>query len=119
MILCSDSTYKEAKECFVFRRIDILCVKGKSKPIRVYELLGLSPEHVELRHPGIMKALDAFHSALDLFEKKEWKEAKLQFGKVLDICEDPVSRHYIDRCTDYILVPPPPEWDGVWRLPEK
>ena len=41
-IIASESIFERARQDFDFRLLDIVAVKGKSKAIKVYELLGAS-----------------------------------------------------------------------------
>lgn len=40
LICVGESTVEQAKEHFVFRKLDSLQVKGKEKPVTIYELIG-------------------------------------------------------------------------------
>jgi class 3 adenylate cyclase/CHASE2 domain-containing sensor protein len=46
-IIISESTYEEVKEFFIFNELEPVSVKGKSKPLRTYEVLARKP-HAEL-----------------------------------------------------------------------
>jgi len=39
MIIVSESTYALTKDQFVFRELDTIRVKGKNRPVVIYELL--------------------------------------------------------------------------------
>jgi len=40
-IIISETTYEEVKDRFYFRELDLTRVKGKTKPVRIYEILDL------------------------------------------------------------------------------
>lgn len=43
-IIISESTYEHIKEEFIVRPLDLIRVKGKKKPVKIYELLGFREE---------------------------------------------------------------------------
>ena len=115
-IMLSESTYQEAKNVIEARELDLIQVVGKEKPVRVYELWAkkgeLSEEQIQLR--------ETFHQALELYRKKDFLQAKELFEECLKIFpEDNPSKIFIERCEQYLQTPPPPDWDGVYRLTQK
>ena len=71
------------------------------------------------------KLLPAYHEALDLYRKQDWKKAIDAF-KTSDELEDMFpgrktnpSRVYIPRCEHYMENPPGDDWDGSWALTSK
>ena len=115
-IMLSESTYQEAKNVIEARELDLIQVVGKEKPVRVYELWAkkgeLSEEQIQLR--------ETFHQALELYRKKDFLQAKELFEECLKISpEDNPSKIFIERCEQYLQTPPPPDWDGVYRLTQK
>lgn len=117
--LVSHSVYKEAKEDFVFRPIDIVAVKGKKEGIAVYELCGM--------HAGEFRCDDAelsyyalFFEAFDLYQQRHWKRALKIYKELMKVLpNDRVTKIYIERCMGYIKSPPPDDWDGIHRLTYK
>ncbi len=114
-IIISEFTYEEVKTTFTAREIDWVKVKGKNKPVRIYELISEGAPS-----PGIQKMLEAFNQGFKLFHSSSFLEAKSQFELALaSIPEDPVSALYIERCDDYLTSPPPSDWDGVFVMKTK
>ncbi len=115
-ILISDSTYRETGELFTVRKLDRVRVVGIDQPVRLYELL----DEKELTQDHIRLGMEAFHSALDLFENREWQEAFEMFKKVQDhMTGDATSEIYMKRCIKFIKEPPHKDWDGVFNLTQK
>jgi adenylate cyclase len=114
-IIISEFTYADVKDKFVCREIDQVKVKGKNKPVRIFELVAegsVVPER--------QKRLDTFESAYRMYEQKKFAEALLQFetlahGEVID----PVAEVYVERCQEFIANPPPENWDGVFVMTKK
>ncbi|MCK4541491.1 MAG: CHASE2 domain-containing protein [Spirochaetales bacterium] len=112
-ILISEDTYKDAGADFTVRQLDRVRVVGIQKPVRLYELI----DEKSCTEAKTMEALEMFHSALELFEQKEWAKAQKNFSTVLKIIpEDGPSNTYIQRCKDYKKKPPSDTWDGVFNL---
>ncbi|OGQ56287.1 MAG: hypothetical protein A3J24_08625 [Deltaproteobacteria bacterium RIFCSPLOWO2_02_FULL_53_8] len=106
-IIVSGFTYELVKSAFVFREIDLVAVKGKAKPVGLYELM---PEGEPSR-----ELASAFSSALALYRQGLFAEAKAGFASILErFPNDGVSKLYIARCEEYLLSPPPLDWGGVY-----
>ncbi len=114
--LMSETTYTEGGREFATRKLDRVRVVGIQEPVRLYELIdewaNISSEE--------RTAIDTFHQALDIFEKREWDAASEQFQKVLDYRpEDGPAQTYIKRCDEFKKKTPPENWDGVFNLSMK
>jgi len=91
-------------------------VVGKVKPIRVFELLakkgGLSEEWKQ--------ALPRYEKGVESFNAKKFGEAVVCFQDVLKVFpKDGPSSLYLTVSTDYSVIPPPEDWDGVFNLTAK
>ncbi|MEK7670596.1 MAG: adenylate/guanylate cyclase domain-containing protein, partial [Bacteroidota bacterium] len=115
-IIISESTYLLAREFIRARELDLLRVKGKQLPIRIYELIaktGSLPDPVE-------EKLGLFAEALKKYRTKEFAEAVHIFQRILSI--DPAdgpSLAYIERCRKLTQERLPEDWDGVYTLTTK
>ncbi|MBI5884272.1 MAG: adenylate/guanylate cyclase domain-containing protein [Elusimicrobia bacterium] len=115
-IMASEDTYEGAKDRVEARELGRVRVVGKSEPIRVFELLakkgGLSEEW--------KKALPLYEKGLGHFNKREFEPAKAAFEEFVKIFpEDGPAKLYLNVSTDYSVIPPPEEWDGVFNLTAK
>ncbi len=64
--------------------------------------------------------LDTYNKALELYKERRWDDALQYFTKALEVSpEDGPSKLYIERCREYKLSPPPPDWDGVFVMKTK
>ena len=114
-IIISEFTYEEVKDSFTAREIDWVKVKGKNKPVRIYELICEGQPS-----PGTKNMLEAFNNGFVLFHSRSFLEAKGRFEQALAAHpDDPVSTLYIERCDDYLTSPPPLDWDGVFVMKTK
>lgn len=115
-LMISEPTYKLVKERFVARELDTIRVKGKTKPTKVYELLGnYDDEKIRVRNKEF---LDYF-TGLTEYKKANFEDALQLFKNCYEKLKDNVSLAYIERCEEFINNPPPPDWDAVTNLTEK
>jgi len=64
--------------------------------------------------------LDAYHTALEAFEERRWKEARKGFENCLKLFpEDGPSLRYHKLAAEYETSPPPENWDGVFKMETK
>jgi adenylate cyclase len=116
-ILISEFTYKALKATYFSRELDLVVVKGKTKPVAIYEILDY---HTEESYPQMIDALRHFKSGLVKYRQQKWKDAKSEFGEVLVLNDhDKAARMYIERCDHFIANPPGDNWDGVWVMESK
>ena len=120
-IQVGEATYLATKDLFEWRDLDFVVVKGKSEPVRVYELMATKGNLPE----GYADMLSSYHGALELYRNQKWDEALKAF-KDADSKEDMFpgrtmnpSRLYIDRCEYFKENSPGPDWDGSWKLTAK
>jgi len=116
-ILISDNTYKKLKGTYRIRQIDRVVVKGKTKPVVVYEVLDY---HNDETFPSVMSAVDHFNHGIKLYREGKWDKSIEAFKETLNLNQkDNLSNMYIERCTNLKENPPEGEWDGVWRMSTK
>jgi class 3 adenylate cyclase len=115
-VMLGEGTRDRLGDQIVTRELDFLAVKGKDKPVRVYELMGLAGQ-VDERTATLARRSDA---ALDLYRQTKFEESLQAFqGIIAEFGEDGPSRLYIGRCREYLKSPPPLDWDGVYRMTTK
>lgn len=116
LIMLGPLTYELAKDEMETRFLDLLIVKGKLKPVAVYELMErkgkLSPEQERLRA--------AYMEGIEHYRARRWDDARASFERALAIHpEDGPSRTYVGRCEHYKTEPPEADWDGSYGLKTK
>lgn len=111
-IIISETTQALVKNKLETRRLDKVKVKGKKKPIVIYELLvGSSKDNLEFSRN--------YEKALKLYFKKDFKKALNEFEKIEKTNSDDVStKVMIQRCKEFIQNPPK-NWDGSFELKSK
>ena len=114
-IIISEFTYQDVKDNFICREIDWVRVKGKNKPVKIFELIDEGSTSVENT-----KMLKHFNKGFELYHQKMWTESIEQFNLALNyVPEDVPSKLYIKRCESFIKQPPPEDWDGVYVMTTK
>ncbi len=115
-IIISESTYQQVKGKAIVRELDHVRVKGKKKPVRIYELRGMG--HL----PNIEKELiiEVYSRGLEYFRQRKWARALNEFARVLRYFpSDGPSQIYTQRCLEFIEHPPAEDWDGVFEFAVK
>jgi adenylate cyclase len=116
-IMLGESTYKKVKDKVIVRELDLLVVKGKTEPVRVYELIGLVNDSLP---DDMKKFIEIYHKALKLYRSKEWDKAIEEFSKAIEINpDDYTSKLYIKRSAHFKKFPPPDDWNGVFVMETK
>ena len=109
-MIVSESTMLAAPE-FIYRELDQVRVKGKLKPIIIYEPLDLttniSPEQIQI--------LSSLHQGLQSYRQQKWGAAKVIFELLAkQYPNDKLYLIYLNRIASYLEAPPGKEWDGVF-----
>ncbi|MEA3287506.1 MAG: adenylate/guanylate cyclase domain-containing protein [Candidatus Marinimicrobia bacterium] len=120
-IQVAEATYLAAKDGFEWRDLDYAIVKGKTEPVRVYELISTKGNLPD----GYADMLHTYNQALELYRNQKFVAA-LEAFKTSDAKEDMFpgrntnpSRMYVERCKIFMENPPDPDWDGSWLLTSK
>ena len=114
-IIISGKTHKIIKENFETRKLDAVKVKGKKKPILIYELLS-QKDRLSTKQKDFVRF---YETGLELYFEKKWKLAIKSFHAALNLMDDKASHVFISRCREFLKNPPPKDWDGVWEMETK
>lgn len=115
--IISETTFKLCGDRIWVRELDRIQVKGKNKPVSVYELIGLKADPLsEIQ----AKIIDHYHAGREYYLARKFSKAVAAFAEVLELDHhNKAANIHITRCQHFLLNPPEDEWDGVWRLTEK
>ena len=110
-IVLSEHTYELCKERIRVRELDLIRVKGKMEPVKIYELIG------EISQPVDRKT----QSFLDMYDKgrEAYKAASFDLAiSLFNLAQalrpgDRAVELHLSRSQMYILRPPGENWDGV------
>jgi adenylate cyclase len=101
---------------FVFRDLDRVAVKGKERPVTIYEPVG--PR--DAVPPADAEELSRHNRALGSFRVQAWDEAAAMFTDLRkEFPRRALYRIYLERIEHYRANPPGEGWDGVFRYQVK
>ena len=116
-ILISQNTLNQLRGTYRTREIDSVIVKGKTEPVRVYEVLDY---HTDGTFPGMMDVLGQFRNGIELYRAGNWDKAVHAFQQALRAYPaDKASQLYVQRCEYLKANPPQGDWKGVWVMEHK
>lgn len=116
-IILSEYTYQLCQDKIWVRELDRVCVKGKTRPISIYELIGdrstpldaTTEEFITLYQQGRIAHLNhKLRQAADLFEAAQ---ALRPHDRAVNL--------QIERLHDHLNQPPDPNWNGVYMMMNK
>ena len=118
--MVTESTKQEAEsyqDDLIFRKLDQIVVKGKTKPVNVYELTG-SKEHVSV---DLLERNRLFEEGLNAYFDRDWNRAISLFKRSseLELNEHNPSGVFIQRCEEMRKDPPQENWKGVFVMEQK
>ena len=116
-ILLSDFTVAALKAPALLREVDLLRVKGKDRPVAVFEAVGWRAAE---NYTQLAAVLELHDQGLQAYTLRDWKKAESAFERLLEV--DPAdgpAKIYRDRVRLYATTPPPEDWDGVWVMADK
>ena len=116
-LLIGESVAQRVSETFRLRTVDLVRVKGKTKPTEVMTVFGplanTPPAPVE-------EMLADYEDAILLYRKREFAGAV----RLLETCvrvepEDGLAGLYLSRCREMLEEAPAADWDGVKHMTSK
>ena len=114
--LIVSETTKDAVPEYIFRELDRVRVKGKAKPVAIYEPLGLA----EQLDPQWKKELKLFADTMRLYRAQQWDTAELNFVNLQRDSKSPaLYKVYAERVAHFRKAPPAADWDGVFEHESK
>ena len=114
-MIVSEATYETLRGKLTARELDLIRVKGKTKPVKIYEVLGRAEEHAQYRD-----LLERFHEALEAYRQGRWKTAIGLFEELQrNYDQDGPSQLLIERCHELVGRPREDAWDGVYVMESK
>lgn len=113
-LLISESTREAVGGDFLVRELDGVRVKGKNKPVVIFEVLARKGSALDTEEN--QRLAKQFSEALRLYRMQKWDEALELFTTLRD---DPASQVFTERCSQLKMEPPGDDWDGVWIMTTK
>lgn len=114
-MIVSETTVEAANE-YTYRELDRVRVKGKHKPITIYEPIGLT-EHIA---PEQFTLLELLNHGLQRYREQQWLDAQGVFNQLAAAYpQDKLYHIYLDRIAYYLDFPPDADWDGAFTHTSK
>ena len=114
-MIVSESTRTAAPE-FAYRELDWVRVKGKNKPIKIYEPICEQAELQESEQKILVRVSDA----IDAYRQQMWEQAHALFSQLHNIKpNDLLYKIYLDRIAYFRENPPNSNWDGTFTHTSK
>jgi adenylate cyclase len=112
-------TTAHAAPGLAFLELDLIVVKGKTRPVRIHALVGDEKAAVNPAFAALRSRHDAMLAA---YRSQGWQEARRQLQACRAEAPElmmPVYRLYEHRLRIFETEPPPPDWDGVYTAATK
>jgi adenylate cyclase len=117
LIMMGETTYNQVKDNVYSRQLDLTVVKGKTEPVKVYELVGLKEYKISDLEKEI---LDIYSRGYELYLQKDFLNALQEFKRAERLKpNDGPSKVYIERCHYYLENKPEDDWTGVFVMKTK
>ncbi|MEO0409282.1 MAG: adenylate/guanylate cyclase domain-containing protein, partial [Cyanobacteria bacterium P01_A01_bin.135] len=116
-IVISETTYQPCKDLIWALELDRIRVKGKTKPVAIYHLVGLRSDDLPSQE---QRRIELYTGGREAYLNRKFDDATAQFGRILEFDpQDKAAVEQLKRCRYFQAHPPEDEWDGVWSLTEK
>ncbi|MBW4660539.1 MAG: adenylate/guanylate cyclase domain-containing protein [Drouetiella hepatica Uher 2000/2452] len=119
-IVISETTYEPCRHQVWVRELDYIRVKGKSKPVSIYELVGLRSEVLP---DSKMRSIDLYRQGRELYLSRKFSSARTAFSQILEEINpfDKAALLHVERCGYWLSdLATDEKWEeGVWTLTEK
>ena len=101
---------------FLYRELDHVRVKGKDRPVAIYEPIALVSEASK----ALQDEVRLFHEVRRLYRKQDWDQAELQLMNLQRMSPGTaLYGKYAERVAFFRKNPPNADWDGVFDFQTK
>src|SRR5438309_3162817 len=110
-VLIGASAAELVRDEFHLRSVALAQVKGKTKPVEVFTLIGARNEDVD---PELLKWLESYEEGITKFRNRDFTQAKILFSRFLEFYpDDYLAKTYLERALEYEQQPPDQAWNAV------
>ncbi len=114
-IIIGAKTCEEAKD-FAVLELDLILVKGKNRPVKIYGLLG---DKTLKQDAGFEKVFNLHQKMLKVYRERNWEEASDFLKQLWNFSEayqlQKFYQLYESRVKFYRFNPPAADWEGVYE----
>jgi adenylate cyclase len=116
-LLIGETAAELLRDRFTLQFVDRVAVKGKTKPLDLYSVLGLADQPLD---SNLQCYLDAYAAARAAYRERAFADAHLQFRRCVELRPgDRLPALYVERCEAFLTNPPREGWEGVWIAERK
>jgi adenylate cyclase len=113
--IISHTTWEDVRTKILTRELDLIRVKGKKKPVAIYQVLALMEDR-----KLYADLVDRFEEALAAYRAGDWPAATRLFQSLhTDYPNDGPVSTFNARCAAFAEEPPRGAWDGVYEMTTK
>ena len=115
-LIVGERTRELALEHFLWRELDLVKVKGKDYPVKVYQPLCL----IEEATPELKEEVQLLEEALKAFRTQDFAQSKKIFTQLKQRYPS-INQYtlYLERIKTLEKEPPTTDWDGSWTRMDK
>lgn len=113
--IITEAVYTKLRDTFICRELDFITVKGKTEPVRIYEIL----QKKSASEDKIYEIKELFEKGLGFYRKQKWENAEKFFLQCTEKYNDYPSIVFLDRISHFKENPPGKDWDGVFNMKVK
>jgi len=111
-IMLSETTAGEVADGHVLRELDVIRVRGRKRPEKIFQLLSY---HTEETFPNLKEVIAAYTRGREAIRARDFAGAVAAFKEALRFNpNDQPSLLMLERAKVLLRQPPPQDWDGVW-----
>lgn len=111
-LLISETIHPHVKDLFLCRRVDLIAVKGKARPVEIFTVLGTSDT-------AVPAGLAAFDEGMTHYRSGDFTAATTAFQQACELgLNDKLTQVFLARCVQ-LQQTPPESWNGVFVMTTK
>ena len=111
-MLVTEAIHQHVKDLYLCRRVDLIAVKGKAKPVEVFTILGPTGTPAP-------EGLPAFEEGITHYRSGCFEQATGAFQRACALgLDDALTQVYLSRCSE-LAAHPPADWHGVFVMTTK
>ena len=99
------------RDSFHLRSVALVQVKGKTKPVEIFALIGAKNEPGD---PEFLQRLETYEAGFRKFRERDFTQAKILISQFLEFYpDDALAQMYLERALEYEEQPPDRAWNAV------
>ena len=116
-----EASRRAEPDAVLFRPLDRIVVKGRTKPVAVFEAMALAAD-ADAGGGRMRECARIFAEGLERYYAQDWDGARERFERSLGLEaheKNNPSKVMLKRVESMRAKPPGPGWDGVWTMESK